>query len=143
MLPSLLRAKLEHPSFVTWKSLSENANEDWSTVQVTFLREASKIFDTNHDSSSKFRTAAQKSEETKGLTEKERKIYQKALQEGKRLQGHMFKKLSAKEKEELNKAKNKKWKERNNGGLGLQYSANQQISSLLAGTILVPILPQG
>jgi hypothetical protein len=143
MLPSMLRAKIEHPSFVTWKALSENAKEDWSTVQVTFLREASKTFGANHDSSSKFRTATQRSEEAKGLTEKERKIYQKALQEGKRVQVHIFKKLSAKEKEALNKAKNEKWKERNNGGLGLQYSTNQQLSSLPAGTILVPMLPQG
>eukprot|EP00957_Ditylum_brightwellii_P049651 3765092-Ditylum_brightwellii.AAC.2 len=80
MLPSLFRAKIEYPSFVTWKTLSENAKEDWSTVQATFFREASKIVDANHDSSSKFRTATQRSEETKGLTEKERKIYQKALQ---------------------------------------------------------------
>jgi hypothetical protein len=44
MLPILLQAKLDHPSFATWKALSISKKEDWSTMQVTFLREANSIF---------------------------------------------------------------------------------------------------
>eukprot|EP00957_Ditylum_brightwellii_P133273 10162293-Ditylum_brightwellii.AAC.1 len=82
------------------------------------------------------------SEKTRGLTEKEKKIYEKALKEGEHIQGNIFRKLSDKEKEQLNKAKETKWKERNNRGLGSQYSINQQLGALPSGTILVPMLPQ-
>ena len=43
MLPSLLRAKIDHPSFTTWKALSEKDKDDWATAQVTFLPEAHKV----------------------------------------------------------------------------------------------------
>eukprot|EP00957_Ditylum_brightwellii_P025010 1892479-Ditylum_brightwellii.AAC.1 len=62
MIPSLLRAKVDHTSFHSWKALSEKDREDWPTNQVSFLRAAEKIFITNHDTSSKFRTANQRSE---------------------------------------------------------------------------------
>eukprot|EP00957_Ditylum_brightwellii_P129804 9901124-Ditylum_brightwellii.AAC.2 len=45
MLPSLLQAKIDHPSFVTWKALSISKKEDWSTMQVAILREANIIFE--------------------------------------------------------------------------------------------------
>eukprot|EP00957_Ditylum_brightwellii_P174251 13266705-Ditylum_brightwellii.AAC.1 len=69
-------------------------------------------------------------------------MYEKALKEGKCAQANIFRKLSGKEKEQLNKAKETKWKERNNGGLGSQYFINQQLGALPSGTILVPMLPQ-
>ena len=143
MLPSLLRAKIDHPSFSTWKALSEKDKDDWETTQVTFLHEAHKNFEVDHDSSSKFRRANQKSEEAKGLSEKERKVFDKALKEGKHFPGGIFKKLSDKEKDDLKKAKTRKWNTRNNGGLGSQYSANQHLSTLPSGTMLVPVMPQG
>eukprot|EP00957_Ditylum_brightwellii_P072480 5507663-Ditylum_brightwellii.AAC.1 len=33
MLPSLLRAKVDHASFNTWKALSEKDRENWPTIQ--------------------------------------------------------------------------------------------------------------
>eukprot|EP00957_Ditylum_brightwellii_P182584 13907708-Ditylum_brightwellii.AAC.1 len=33
MLPSLLRARVDHVSFNTWKALSEKDREDWPTIQ--------------------------------------------------------------------------------------------------------------
>eukprot|EP00957_Ditylum_brightwellii_P046510 3530119-Ditylum_brightwellii.AAC.1 len=59
MLPSLLRAKVDHASFNTWKALSEKNRKDWPTIQVSLLRATEKIFTTNHDTSSKLRTANQ------------------------------------------------------------------------------------
>ena len=43
----------------------------------------------------------------------------------------------------MKKAKTRKWNTRNNGGLGSQYSANQHLSTLPSGTMLVPVMPQG
>eukprot|EP00957_Ditylum_brightwellii_P079888 6075985-Ditylum_brightwellii.AAC.1 len=62
MFPSLLHAKVDHASFNTWKALSEKDREDWTTIQVNFLRAAERNLTTNHDTSSKFRTANQRSE---------------------------------------------------------------------------------
>eukprot|EP00957_Ditylum_brightwellii_P018058 1360678-Ditylum_brightwellii.AAC.1 len=72
MLPSLLRAKIDHPSFANWKTLSISKKEDWSTMQVTFLREANSIFGVNQDISTRFRAANQKLEEDEGLTNEEK-----------------------------------------------------------------------
>eukprot|EP00957_Ditylum_brightwellii_P029536 2231568-Ditylum_brightwellii.AAC.1 len=33
LLPSIFRAKVDHPTFETWKSLSEKIRENWSEVQ--------------------------------------------------------------------------------------------------------------
>eukprot|EP00957_Ditylum_brightwellii_P014344 1079625-Ditylum_brightwellii.AAC.1 len=52
MLPSLLRAKVDHASFNTWEALSEKDREDWPTIQVSFLRAAEKNLTANHDTSS-------------------------------------------------------------------------------------------
>eukprot|EP00957_Ditylum_brightwellii_P072355 5499285-Ditylum_brightwellii.AAC.1 len=65
MLPSLLRAKVDDTSFNTWKALSERDMEDWPTIQVSFSRAAKKNLTANHDTSSKFRTANQRSEGSK------------------------------------------------------------------------------
>lgn len=35
LLPSVFRAKINHPAFETWKALSETNEEDWETVQVS------------------------------------------------------------------------------------------------------------
>eukprot|EP00957_Ditylum_brightwellii_P136437 10405691-Ditylum_brightwellii.AAC.1 len=51
LLPSLFRAK----------SLSEKTEETWDEVQVSFLRVAEQKFRSSHDTSSKFRSANQKS----------------------------------------------------------------------------------
>eukprot|EP00957_Ditylum_brightwellii_P197173 15022566-Ditylum_brightwellii.AAC.1 len=50
MLPSLLRAK----------ALSEKDQENWDTIQVTFLKTAEKHFGATHDTTTKFRSANQK-----------------------------------------------------------------------------------
>eukprot|EP00957_Ditylum_brightwellii_P117115 8932690-Ditylum_brightwellii.AAC.1 len=81
-------------------------------------------------------------EESKGPTEKERKIYQKAVEEEKQVNNYLYKKLSNKEKEALNNAKSEKCKEQNKRGFGLQYYVNQQLGALTFKTILAPMMPQ-
>ena len=34
LLPSLFRSKIEHPTFATWKQLSENKKESWDKMQI-------------------------------------------------------------------------------------------------------------
>eukprot|EP00957_Ditylum_brightwellii_P193338 14720679-Ditylum_brightwellii.AAC.1 len=65
ILPCLLCAKVGHALFNTWKALSEKDRENWSTIQVSFLRAAEKNLTTNNDTSSKFRIANQRSEGNK------------------------------------------------------------------------------
>ena len=145
MLPSLFRAKVDHHAFNLWKELSQNGNDDWETTQVNFLRAAEKHFGTNHDSSTKFRSANQKAQSGDQLTSKERKYYQKALKDGKRIYKELWSKLSDKEREALTKVKQEKWAERKakkDGGLGSQYNANKQAIDLPKGTVLVPMTPQ-
>eukprot|EP00957_Ditylum_brightwellii_P116287 8870170-Ditylum_brightwellii.AAC.1 len=67
--------------------------------------------------------------------DKGRELFKKACEKGENVHGSIWGKLSRKEKSELIKAKREK-KARNNGGLGSQYSANQQMTSLPSGTIL-------
>eukprot|EP00957_Ditylum_brightwellii_P014945 1126455-Ditylum_brightwellii.AAC.1 len=117
MLPSLLRAKVDHASFNTWKALSEKDREDWPTIQVSFLRAAEKIFITNHNTSSKFRTANQRSEGRKNLMDKERELFKEACKKGENGHSSIWGKLNRKERSELIKAKMEK-KAQNNGGLG-------------------------
>eukprot|EP00957_Ditylum_brightwellii_P052053 3948508-Ditylum_brightwellii.AAC.1 len=83
MLPSLLCAKVDHTSFNTWKALPEKDREDWLTVQVSFLRVAEKNLTANHDTSSKFRNTNQRSKGSKGLIDKEKKLYNDACKKGK------------------------------------------------------------
>eukprot|EP00957_Ditylum_brightwellii_P019542 1474381-Ditylum_brightwellii.AAC.1 len=59
--------------------------------------------------------------------DKERELFKEAYKKG--------------ENNELFKAKREK-KAQNNGGLRSQYNANQQMTSLPSGTILVPMMPQ-
>eukprot|EP00957_Ditylum_brightwellii_P098780 7524611-Ditylum_brightwellii.AAC.1 len=117
MLPSLLHAKVDHASFNTWKALSENDRKDWPTMLVIFLRAAEKNLITNHDTSSKFRTANQRLEGRKSLNDKEKKIFKEACEKGEGAPGSIWHKLTGKEKSELTKAKREK-KAQNNGGLG-------------------------
>eukprot|EP00957_Ditylum_brightwellii_P197622 15055634-Ditylum_brightwellii.AAC.1 len=88
-----------------WKALSEKDKDNWDTIQVTFLCEACKSFGANHNSSTKFSTANQKSEEARGLAEKEKKIYENSLKEGKCVQGNIFRKLSGKGKRAIEQGK--------------------------------------
>eukprot|EP00957_Ditylum_brightwellii_P174430 13280788-Ditylum_brightwellii.AAC.1 len=117
IFPSLLCARVDHTSFNTWKALSEKDREDWSTIQVSFLRAAEKILTTNHDNSSKFRTANQRSQGKKNLINKERELFKETCEKGESVHGNIWGKLNRKEKSELTKAKREK-KVQNNGGLG-------------------------
>eukprot|EP00957_Ditylum_brightwellii_P088597 6748439-Ditylum_brightwellii.AAC.1 len=74
MLPSLLYAEVDHASLNTWKVLSEKDREDRPTIQVSFLRVAEKNLSANHDTSLKFKTANQRSEGRKTLTDKGKKF---------------------------------------------------------------------
>ena len=40
LLPSHFQHKVRHPSFETWKKLSEKLDESWEEIQVSFLHEA-------------------------------------------------------------------------------------------------------
>ena len=44
LLPSIFRAKVEHPTYNIWKALSESKNEDWESIQVSFLRVSGKQY---------------------------------------------------------------------------------------------------
>ena len=88
---------------------------------------------------SKFRTANQNMLGKGQLSNKEKEKYEEAIKEGKGLIWNIYKKLSKEQKQKLKEAKQKK---KNNGGLGLQYNLQQQLSSLPKGTILVPMQTQ-
>eukprot|EP00957_Ditylum_brightwellii_P175742 13382201-Ditylum_brightwellii.AAC.1 len=110
------------------KALSEKDREDWPTTQVSFLRAIEKNLTANHDTSSKFRTANSRSEGSKGLTEKEKKLYKDACEKGKRLPANIWRKLTKEEKSELIKLKRGKYNAQNNGGLGFHaYDATESI----------------
>ena len=40
LLPSIFRAKINHPMYKIWKALSESKDESWEEMQVSFLRVA-------------------------------------------------------------------------------------------------------
>ena len=61
LLPSLFRAKVDHPTFETWKSLYEKTKETWDEIQVSFLCESEQKFRENHESSTTFQSAMQQS----------------------------------------------------------------------------------
>eukprot|EP00957_Ditylum_brightwellii_P160010 12180305-Ditylum_brightwellii.AAC.1 len=77
------------------------------------------------------------------LSEKDREDWPtiQACEKGEGVPSSIWNKLTGKEKIKLTKVEREK-KAQNNGGLGSQYSANQQLSSLPSGTILVPMMPQ-
>ena len=52
-LPSLFRAKIQHPTYNTWKEISETRKEVWNDIQVSFLRVADRT-DRNHDQFDRF-----------------------------------------------------------------------------------------
>ena len=54
ILPSLMQVKIAHPAFTTRKLISENDQEDWDSIQVSFLRTAERIFVKNHNTSQNF-----------------------------------------------------------------------------------------
>eukprot|EP00957_Ditylum_brightwellii_P190952 14539924-Ditylum_brightwellii.AAC.1 len=57
----MFRAKVDHPTFKTWRTLLEKIRESWTEVQISFLRTAEQKFKGSNDSSTKFRTANQRS----------------------------------------------------------------------------------
>eukprot|EP00957_Ditylum_brightwellii_P047159 3581471-Ditylum_brightwellii.AAC.1 len=98
-------------------------DKDWDSIQVTFLRVAEKKFTGKHNSSDTFRPANQCTEGANRTTSKECKLYQKAEREGKGVPMRIWKKMTKKERDLLQKAKQDKQKKENaNGGLGSQYS---------------------
>lgn len=120
LLPSLFRAKIDHPTFDTWKSLSEKTKESWDDIQVSFLRVAEQKFRCIHDTSTKFRSAIQRSSNTQ-LNQKDRKAFEKACNEGKGVHPRIWQQLSNEERNKLKKARETK-KQRDekssDGGLG-------------------------
>eukprot|EP00957_Ditylum_brightwellii_P110024 8392360-Ditylum_brightwellii.AAC.2 len=94
ILPSLLCAKVDHTSFNTWKALLENNRDEWQTIQLSLLRAAEKNLTANHDTSSKFRTANQRSESKKALTDKEKKIFNDAYEKREGVHGIIWNKLT-------------------------------------------------
>eukprot|EP00957_Ditylum_brightwellii_P038974 2946070-Ditylum_brightwellii.AAC.1 len=135
----MFRAKVDHPTFETWKSLSEKIRENWSEVQVSFLRTAKQKFKGLHDSSTKFRSANQRSG-AGTLSQKDRNEYNRACKLGKGVTNPTWRKLTDDERDTLRKIRSEK--KNKDGGLGAQYSAQQQLSNLLSGTVLVPMTPQ-
>ena len=135
LLPSLFRAKVDHPSNDQWKALSEANRDDWKTVQMTFLREAERKFGATHDKSDRFRSANQQvlDNNRNSLTVEERKTYQKCCNKGTNVPPRIWNKLTKPEKDLLIKAKRNKKRStsgRNDGGLGTQYSVNHQSTQL-------------
>eukprot|EP00957_Ditylum_brightwellii_P181448 13821473-Ditylum_brightwellii.AAC.1 len=76
---------------------AEKDREEWPTIQ--------------------FRTANQRSEGRKDLTNKDKKIFKEACKKWEGVYGSIWNKLTGKEKSKLIKAKREK-KAQNNGGLG-------------------------
>eukprot|EP00957_Ditylum_brightwellii_P211148 15365813-Ditylum_brightwellii.AAC.1 len=141
LLPSLFRAKVDHPTFETWKTLSEKIKESWEEIQVSFLKTAEQKFWGSHDSTTKFKSATQRSGAATQLSNKDRKLYEKACKEGTGVNKEERDKVM-KAKESKGNTKKGKNKKDTNGGLGTQYNLNQQLSGLPKGTILVPVKPQ-
>jgi hypothetical protein len=144
-------AKIEHPTFSTWKLISEKNKEDWNSVQVSFLRFAEQQFTVSHDSSSKFRTANQNTTENEEdredvlgdegggnveLTEEERKKFEKACETGGYVSKKIYDKLKPQERKKLYDTKEEKQRY---GNLGSQYGVNHQLTNIPPGFALVPI----
>ena len=145
LLPSLFRAKVDHPTFETWKSLSEKTKETWEEIQVSFLREAEQKFRGNHESSTKFKSATQRSSAASQLNSKDKKTFDKACSEGTGVHPRIYKQLNNDERDKLKKArqsKKEKGEKKSDGGFGAQYNLHQQLSNLPKGTILVPVQPK-
>ena len=155
LLPSVFRAKINHPTFNTWKLISEKNKEDWDSVQVSFLRFAEQQFTVRHDSSCKYRTANQNKKESEEngedvsrgegggnmeLTEEYCKKFEKACETGGYIAQKIYDKLKPQERKKLYDAKEVK---KRNGGLGSQYGVNHQLSNIPPGFALVPIYTTG
>eukprot|EP00957_Ditylum_brightwellii_P081961 6232507-Ditylum_brightwellii.AAC.1 len=139
LLPSMFRVKVDHPMFETWKSLLEKIRENRSKLQVSFLRRAEQKFKSSHNSSTKFRSANQRSG-ARTLSQKERSKFNGACKQGKGVSNPTWRKLTDNKRDTLRKACSEK--KNTDGGLGAQYSAQQQLANLPSGTVLVPMAPQ-
>ena len=148
LLPSIFRAKIDHPIFETWKTLSEKTKESWDDIQISFLRIAEQKFRGQHDTSTKFRSVNKRSgggNNAQKLSEKEQKAFEKACSDGFGVHTNVWQKLRKEEKNKVKKARDerkKKEEKGSDGGLGSQYNLHQQLSSLPKGTILVPVKSQ-
>ena len=151
LLPSIFRAKIDHPIFETWKTLSEKTKESWDDIQISFLRIAEQKFRGQHDTSTKFRSANQRSGDgnnnnnSQKLSKRDNKAFEKACSDGFGVQPNLWKKLRKEEKNKVKKARDEKKKNEekgNDGGIGSQYNLHQQLYRLPKGTILVPVNPQ-
>ena len=123
LLPSMFRAKIDHPMLEYWKTTSESKKENWEEVQLSFLKE-SKKFRGNHDISEKFCSANQRSDSSNKLNGKDKRVFEKALKEGRGVPQRIWQKMSATERDRLKAAKKVKYQSKsknNNGRLGLQY----------------------
>ena len=78
LLPSLFRAKIQHPTYDTWKKNSETRIEVQKNIQVSFLTVVDQTA-SNHDQSNKFRASNQQFKTSEGLTANENKQFQQAL----------------------------------------------------------------
>eukprot|EP00957_Ditylum_brightwellii_P171028 13019446-Ditylum_brightwellii.AAC.1 len=139
LLPSMYWAKVDHPTFETWKSLLEKIRENWSEVQVSFLRTAEQKFKGFHNSSTNFRIVNQRSGASTP-SQKEKNKFKRACKQEKGVSNPTWRKLTDNERDTLRKARlEKKSKDR---GLGVQYSTQQQFANFPSGTVLVPMAPQ-
>eukprot|EP00957_Ditylum_brightwellii_P044059 3343313-Ditylum_brightwellii.AAC.1 len=107
-------------------------------VQISFLQTAEQKFKGSNDSSTKLRTANQRSGAST-LSQKKKKDFEKARKQGKGVSITSWRKLTNDERDTLKKARpEKKTKDE---GLGAQYSVHQQLANLPSGTVLVSMTP--
>eukprot|EP00957_Ditylum_brightwellii_P168871 12853615-Ditylum_brightwellii.AAC.1 len=103
--PSMFRAKIDHPTFETWKSLSEKTKETSEDIQVSFLQVAEQKFWVSHNSTTKFKPAIQHSGGANQLDARDKKAFNKAYKEGTGVHPRVWKQLSHDEQDKVMKAK--------------------------------------
>ena len=104
LLPRIFRVKVDHPSYETWKALSDSKKKIGKKIQVSFLLISEKIFYNNNETTGRFRYSYQRLEnsrfrstnqtsENSNLTEKQRKLFQKSRKEGTKVPAWVYKRL--------------------------------------------------
>ena len=103
LLPSLFRAKVDNPTYKTWKAVSESKDESWEEIQVSFLHVSEEYYNPRTgDSIGKYLNSNQISEEAT-LLEKQQNFINKAVKEGTGVPDWIYKKLSEDERKQLKK----------------------------------------
>ena len=116
LLPSLFRAKIHHPTYETWKEISETNKEEWKDIQISFLRVADRNTVGKHEQSDKFRTSNQTMDiNKKALTKDELSEYNRALSKGLYVRKELFHKLSKNQKEKIKSSKDKQKQDKGDG----------------------------